>query len=87
MKVWKSYKAAMERHNPPKRVMSKVRWREYIRVLYPGLRLSHSKKDLCDRCVRIETELNSPGITDERRSFLEKEKKVHVDNAIAQRKV
>ena len=77
----------MEASDLPRRCISKVRKREYVRVLYPGLRLSRSKTDLCDRCVRIEIELKSPDLSDERRTFLEEEKKVHVKEAIEQRRV
>ena len=77
----------MQSHEPPRRFISRVRWREYVRVLYPGLRLSRSKTDLCDRCVKIDTELQNSDITPERRSFLEAEKKMHVDDAVKQRKV
>ena len=77
----------MEAMNPPMRVLSHRRWREYVAALYPGLRLSRPKTDLCDRCVRIEIELNSPGITDERRKILEEEKEVHLADAIEQRQV
>ena len=77
----------MQSHEPPRRFLSRGRWREYVRVLYPGLRLSRTKTDLCDRCVKIEIELQNSDITEERRSFLEAEKKLHVDDAIKQRKV
>ena len=81
-KVYASYKRAMETQDPPRRCMSRVRWREYVRVLYPGLRPSRSKTDLCDRCVKIDIELMSPGISEECKCFLEKEKKMHVTDAV-----
>ena len=56
-------------------------------AMYPGLRLSRPKTDLCDRCVRIEIELNTPGLTEEKKKILEDEQKVHLDDAIKQRKV
>jgi len=74
-------------HNPPRRCICRVRWREYVGALYPGLHLSRSKTDLCDRCVRIDIELNTPDISVERKSFLEQDKKLHVDEAIEQRRV
>ena len=86
-KIHGSYKRAMETSSPPRRSISRVRWREYVRVLYPGLYLSRSKSDLCDRCVRIDIELQSPDLSEERRTFLEEEKKVHVNEAIEQRRV
>ena len=72
---------------PVKRVLSLVRWREYIRALFPGLRLSRPKIDLCDRCMHIETELVDPSITAERRRILEQEKVMHLDAAIGQRRI
>ena len=77
----------MESKDPPRRVLSLVRWREYVRALYPGLHLSRPKADLCDRCVRIDIELSSPDITPERKEFLTQEKKVHLGAAITQRKI
>ena len=72
---------------PPMRVLSPRRWREYLVAIFPGLRLSRPKSDLCDRCVRIEIELNTPGLTDEQKKMLEAEQKVHLEDAIEQRKV
>ena len=54
---------------------------------FPGLRLTKSATDLCDRCVRIEIELKAPDISEERRASLEAEKALHLNDAIAQRKV
>ena len=56
-------------------------------AIYPGLQLSRPKTDLCDSCVKIEIELNTPGLTEERKKILEDEQKVHLDDAIKQRKV
>ena len=58
-----------------------------MKAVFPGLRLGRPKGDLCDRCVRIELELCSPDLTAERKQFLEEEKKLHVDEAITQRRV
>ena len=55
--------------------------------MYPGLHLSRPKADLCDRCERIRIELYSPDITAKRKVILEKEQDLHIDEAIAQRKV
>ena len=77
----------MKESNPPRRALSLRRWREYVKALFPGLKLSRTKSDLCDRCVRIEIELLSPDITPEREAFLKEEKKVHLSAAIAQRKI
>ena len=72
---------------PVKRVLSLVRWREYIRALFPGLRLSRPKIDQSDRCARIETELFDPSITAECRPVVEQEKVMHLDAAISQRRI
>ena len=85
--VWKEYRKSMQDKDPPQRVLSLVRWREYVRAIFPGLHLSRPKSDLCDRCVRIEIELGSPDITPERKQYLLEEKEVHLEAAIAQRKI
>ena len=77
----------MDSLDPPERALSPRRWREYVGALFPGLRLSRAKTDLCDRCVRIEIELKSPGITDERRMNLEAEQNVLLKDAIKQRTI
>ena len=55
--------------------------------MFPGLKLSRPKSDLCDRCVRIDVELSNPDITPEREAHLKKEKTVHLEAAIIQRKI
>ena len=85
-KIYLGYKECMTEQDPPQRVLSPVRWREYVRAFFPGLHLCRPKMDLCDRCVRIETELYDPNITAERREFLEQEKKLHLQEAIKQRR-
>ena len=77
----------MDELQPPQRVLSPRRWREYVSAIYPGLRLTRSKTDLCDRCVRIEIELKTPDLAEDRRKMLEEEKKLHLDEAVKQRKV
>ena len=77
----------MNEVKPPKRVLSVRRWREYVKAIFPGLKLSRPKSDLCDRCVRIEIELLSPDLTPEREAFLNEEKKMHLSAAITQRKI
>ena len=86
-KVWQPYKSFMLDTNPSARVLSRGRWREYVRAIFPGLRLARSKSDLCDRCVKIDVELNTPGLSQERKDALELEKKMHLDDAISQRRV
>ena len=58
-----------------------------MRALFPGLRLSRSKVDLCDRCLKIDIELKTPGLPQQRKDFLEQEKLLHLDEAISQRRV
>ena len=77
----------MNQKVPPQRVLSHRRWREYVKAIYPGLKLSRPKADLCDRCVRIELELLSPDITPERKEFLKMEQEVHLDEARTQRRI
>ena len=77
----------MKGMNPPRRVMSVRRWREYVRAIFPGLKLSRPKSDLCDRCVRIEMELLSPDTSPQRAALLMEEKEVHLSDAIKHRKI
>ena len=77
----------METKVPQQRTLSYCRWREYVKALFPGLHLSRPKVDLCDRCVRIETELMMPDLTDERREFLKKEQTMHLEEAMSQRRI
>ena len=85
-KIYLGYKECMILRDPPQRILSPSRWREYVRAFFPGLRLCRPKMDLCDRCVRIETELYDPNISAERKEFLEQEKKLHLEEAIRQRR-
>lgn len=77
----------MEAQVPKQRVLSYCRWREYVKAFYPGLHLGRPKVDLCDRCVRIETELLMPDLTPERKAFLEKEQTIHLEEAMSQRRI
>ena len=77
----------MRSREPAARALSLRRWREYVVACYPGLRRNKSRSDLCDRCVRIDIELASLDITNERREELLKEKAVHLEEAIKQRRV
>ena len=77
----------MTSRNPPGRVLSPRRWREYVKALFPGLHLTKTRTDLCDRCMRIDLELKCPGLSAERKKALEEEKATHVEDAILQRRV
>ena len=77
----------MGSRTPPRRALSLRRWREYVAALYPALRLSRSKTDLCDRCVRIEIELSTPGVSEERKKSLLEETNLHLEEAVKQREL
>ena len=83
-KLHLKYKTAMETINA--RAMSKVRWREYVRAIFPNVRLSRAKEDECDTCVAINIELADESISEERRQELLLVKSVHIDEAITQRR-
>ena len=76
----------MKALNPPARVMSLTRWREYRRVLYSRLRLTRSREDECDVCERIRIQLLDKNLDPECREELEKELKDHLAPAQSQRK-
>jgi hypothetical protein len=81
--VWQHYKAAMEEGGH--RVISRVRWRQYIQRLFSGVHKNRTCEDLCDSCVRIEMELKRTDLTDDERTALEEEKNAHLGAAKAQR--
>jgi hypothetical protein len=59
------------------RILSRNRWREYIRYYYPQLRLHRSEGDLCNACYRIEISLKDSSITEEERAHLVGMKTTH----------
>ena len=61
------------------RVLSVERWRQYIVYFYPGVRLSRSKEDVCDACMRIELQLCDESLTPEARAALELQKRTHLE--------
>lgn len=67
------------------RVLSYIRWTQKIHCTYPGLRLTRTKEDVCDACVRIETQQLNPDISSELHDKLLLEKSMHLDAAIGQR--
>ncbi|CAM6105951.1 unnamed protein product [Calypogeia fissa] len=67
------------------RVISHSRWRQLIQYHFPGLRLSRSSEDVCDACVRIETQLLCTDLSSSLREKLLLEKAMHIDAAVAQR--
>ena len=86
-KIWKRYEKVMREMKPLRRVISLRQRRECVKAIFPGLKLSRPKSDLCDRCVRIEMKLLSPNISPERETFLKEEKAVHLSDAIKHRKI
>ena len=44
--------------------------REYVRAIFPNVRLSRAKEDECDTCVAINIELADESILEERRQEL-----------------
>lgn len=67
-------------------VLSPQRWRQYIQSHFPGLRLSQSKEDVCDLCVRIDTQLLSPNISEDMQAQLLLEKSTHIYVVVGQRR-
>lgn len=67
------------------RVISFSHWRQMVNYFFPGLKVSRTKEDVCDACMRIETQLLNPDISEEQRQQLQLEKAVHLDAAIEQR--
>jgi hypothetical protein len=59
------------------RILSRNRWREYIRHFYPHLRLHRTEGDLCNACFRIDTSLKDPNLDESSRSQLVAEKTTH----------
>ena len=76
----------MKARDPPVRVISLTRWRDYRRVLYSRLRLTRSKEDECDVCERIRIQLLDKTLDKECRDELENELKEHLAPAQSQRK-
>ena len=61
-------------------------WKQYIRFLYPGLRLSRCVQDACDMCVRLDIELQRVDLSSAQLAELILQKEMHLDAAIAQRR-
>lgn len=53
-----------------------------IHVLYPNLLLSRSKEDVCDACMRIDTQLLNPNILLELYEKSVLDKSIHIDVVI-----
>ena len=59
---------------------------QYTHYLWPGLHLTHTTEDTCDVCVSIHLTLKDPDLSDERRSELQNELKVHHEASRDQRR-
>ena len=79
------YVAVQAQYEPPRRAISYDRWCQYRKYLFPGLRLTRAREDICDGCFRIETRLLDPTLTLEERELYELEKARHLEAAIGQR--
>lgn len=82
--LWKQYRDKMEELE--KRVLSQSRWTQYIKKYFPGLRLSKSKEDVCDACIRIDNLLLRNDLTEAERAALTLEKEMHMEAAVNQRR-
>ncbi|EGZ06119.1 hypothetical protein PHYSODRAFT_532065, partial [Phytophthora sojae] len=66
--------------------MSYSRFIQHVHKLYPGVHLSRTTEDDCDCCTRLDIQLGQDGISDEERECLLLQKKMHLSEAIAQRR-
>ena len=82
--VYKSYVAECEKSHM--RVLSFGRWRDYVRLFRPRLKLHRMNTDMCNRCYRIDIALKESSLPDERRAELLQEKEIHIQQAKDQRK-
>ena len=69
--VYKVY--VKNREEAASRILSFGRWRDYVRVYYPNLRLKRFMTDMCNRCYRIDIQLRE-NISDEGKVQLIQEK-------------
>ncbi|OWY92774.1 Cleavage inducible protein, partial [Phytophthora megakarya] len=71
---------------PNTRTMSYERFTQYVHFHFAGVRLTRTKVDECDCCVRLDIMLQNTDLTAEERDSIDKEKRTHIDEAIAQRR-
>ena len=75
---WKDvYNAYVEDLPPETRVLSKNRWREYVRHLFPHLRLHRVESDLCNACYRLDVQLKDPNITTQEADHIRLQQTTH----------
>ena len=72
--LWERYETKRKAISPDLRIVSYERWLQYIHYFFPGLRLTRSKVDVCDACIRIEFELMKEDLDPEERINLEEKK-------------
>ncbi|KAF1786774.1 hypothetical protein GQ600_23739 [Phytophthora cactorum] len=82
--LWERYNIKAETRS--RRIMEYSRWLQYVHQYFAGVRLPHSKKDLCDACVRMETSLLNPSLSESDRAELVAEKSLHLNADINQRR-
>ncbi|CAM6105554.1 unnamed protein product [Calypogeia fissa] len=82
MALWSRYE--VKGNHASVRVLSLSQWRQLVGFHFPGLRLSRSKEDVCDACVRLDTQLLCADISEELREKLTLEKTMHIEAAIDQ---
>lgn len=73
--VYNDYVATLEAGH---RVVSKNRFREYVKFFYPRLRLKRHQTDVCNVCYKIDIELEQENITEDRKTELQVQKDVHI---------
>lgn len=83
-KLWKEYSDKMIEMN--RCVMSYSWWTKYVKVEYPGIRLTRTAEDVCDVCVRIDVQLDRDDLPSEEQKQLLLEKTMHLSAAIDQRR-
>ena len=81
---WKDVymKYVEDRMRSMKRVLSFVRWREYVQYYHPRFYMHHMKTDMCNACYHIDTSLAATDLLDERHAELLVQKETHLGNMI-----
>ena len=86
LKLHARYKDAILKTDSTGRVLSYSRYTQYFHFHFPGLRLTRSKEDVCDCCVRLDIQLSRDDLSDEERIAIKLEKGTHLNAAVAQRR-
>jgi len=83
-KLHQHYKAKIEASNDGARIVSYLKWIQYVHLFYLGLRLARSTKDICDYCVRINIQFKHDDLLVDECDRLLIEKETHLDATIGQ---